>query len=795
LKVEHELDRISFPAVPDDTTLPELELSVRTYNCLVGLVETGILRKLSDIANFTPESLLNVTRGFGAKSLVDLCVSLEMRAKGYVGTNSSLPPRNARPLPENMASKPEIPKKPEQPGGNPDLTLAEIWSLIQRPSLLSRFLDHRFPRISPAARIGDFRLSVRTRKAVARLCRGSGSENLCVLSSFSLRSLLRTKNFGRTSLLELLVATAPVVLDVAATASACGQTPIHAQLSPDLTRVAKRLSCEKYAAKLRSNDPRLGKYIHSLLFLTNGVLDDDPLGPSATLYLIAHRLANRGRDPVDATGVSNAIASVRRKIRESLGLTLQEELKQLLECFASPRNRQVLLKLYGWAGEPPQTLQVTGEAFKLTRERVRQIAAKFENSVSASKPFMPVLDETLRHILRLVPSTYDCIERALTERGLINGHFSLSSLLSASRILGRTAPFAMETSRGLAVVIASDSSGTAAAVFRAASGAISHYGIATIDDVIERVEADCGTRLPRDLACTVLGRQPGFFWLDRSAGWFWMREVPRNHLRTIVRKILALAPRIAVSELRDGVARDCRGLGFAPPKRVLIEFCRRACDCVCEGESIIVADVPEVQHALSDAERLIVSVLRQHGPVLYRTELERLCIENGINQSTINIYMGRSPILARYAVGVYGLIGSKVSPFEVEACLPRGERGRRISDQGWTEDGKPWTLFQLSAAVISSGVFSVPAAISQFVRGRFVLRVDESSTATIVVNAGSSWGLGPWLRRRGGELGDYVLMKFDLRLGEVTVDLGPQSDLLETVSQPAFRPNNSSPLS
>jgi len=40
----------------------------------------------------------------------------------------------------------------------------------------------------------------------------------------------------------------------------------------------------------------------------------------------------------------------------------------------------------------------------------------------------------------------------------------------------------------------------------------------------------------------------------------------------MIEKILAVAPQIDVSELRAGISRNDRMEGFAPPRRVLLEF-------------------------------------------------------------------------------------------------------------------------------------------------------------------------------------------------------------------------------
>ena len=69
----------------------------------------------------------------------------------------------------------------------------------------------------------------------------------------------------------------------------------------------------------------------------------------------------------------------------------------------------------------------------------------------------------------------------------------------------------------------------------------------------------------------------------------------------------------------------------------------------------------------------------------------------------------------------------------------------------------------------------MPAGIRQYVQGRFTLKTaDAMEVGSLVVKEISAWGLGPFFRRRGGEPGDTLTIRFDLKQRVAVVELGDE---------------------
>ncbi len=241
----------------------------------------------------------------------------------------------------------------------------------------------------------------------------------------------------------------------------------------------------------------------------------------------------------------------------------------------------------------------------------------------------------------------------------------------------------------------------------------------------------------------------------------------------------AVVDRIDIGELRDGVRRHHRTHGFAPPKRVLLEFCRQLPGVDVEGTYVWANPSLDWVIELEETEETMVRILKTHSNIMQRSEFEALCRSAGMNRATFYIYLGYSPVLTKFARGVYGLRGTVVRPGAVEALAPRRLKGKVLQDYGWTDDGKIWLGYTISEAMLASGVFGIPSAMHSYLAGEYRLRtMNDVHVGAVVAKEANGWGLSPFFRRRDGDPGDTLVIVFDLAKHEAVVSIG-DSALLE----------------
>jgi len=540
-------------------------------------------------------------------------------------------------------------------------------------------------------------------------------------------------------------------------------------LASMLIAEAKKLQQIPGARKISQDDPRL----RDLLWAIDPEIE--------TVGHLTDRLTSADNSYSDPGLICKKVWELQEQITGFSQLPLEEELTQILVACSNrrgsgvsiERNVQVTARRFGFDGEGGHTLKFIQSEFEITRERIRQISTKISNGAENKHPFAPILQKAIALVSSSAPDRAREIERKLKTAGLSRKSFRLEGLMRAAEILGYEVPFTIVGKKDARLVIANGQEKAVTLINRATMKAMSHFGATTIQDVSAQVTEENALHVDSRLVAKVLECHAGSSWLDKRSGWFWIRSTSPNRLLVSIRKILSVAGQIMVSDLRAGLSRNYRTEGFAPPQRVLLALCQQLSWCRIENNVVIAAPPIDWRGTLSGEEKVIVEILKEHGSIMNRAALEELCLGRGMNRSTFYVYIGNSLVIEKLATGIYGLLGAQVQAGEVAALAPTKKRHKVVVDSGWTTEGHIWILLRLSKAVLTSGVFGCPSGLRRFLGGEFSLQtVDETRVGTLVVGDTGTWGLGPFFRRRGGEVGDYLRLMFDLGKRTATIRTG-----------------------
>jgi hypothetical protein len=465
-------------------------------------------------------------------------------------------------------------------------------------------------------------------------------------------------------------------------------------------------------------------------------------------------------------------------------MTLEEELIAIFAPSSNQRNREILVSYYGWKDGRQRTLTDVGTRFDITRERVRQVCAKLTKRPNIAIASSPVMDRTLALIAEDLPAPADQIEEELIRRGLTVAGLSLESVAVAARLLGRAVRFRIvEISPEKRLAIRPDQEKAALAAVDVAKKEIYFHGLATIKQIQLAIAAPGNDPDGEKLVREAVSLLEGFCWLDEPAGWFRLDSVQRHGLPKAIDKVLAVAGAVTVAQLHGALARNRRLWKEPPPENVLLEYCRRMTGIRVKDDWILADPPRDWKTALTGVEAKLVEILKTYGPVMERGAMEDLCVADGMNRFSFHAFVSWSPVIAQFGHSVYGLLGTEVSPSQVEELLARRREthaNRRVlADHGWTDDGRVWLCYRLSKAASTYAVITIPAALKKKVRGRFqFLDAEGRSVGTLATKDGRAWGLGAFLRRNGAQIGDYITLTLDLkqRTAVVTWDKGMQAE-------------------
>jgi hypothetical protein len=731
------------PTPPKGSCLDELGLSTRSIRSLASF---GIGNDANLIGLITFNHLLSKSN-FGVTSLIDVLIAVEYAHRYFDPTKQ-----------ETLQSKNE---------SSNVLSLADILVIkecLSKQIRIPRLIRGKFfPKFSNNFKFDRLTLKNRTYN---RLDLAGFIRNPQELSKHTVKELLNLPAFGNDSLLDLLN-TIELYLSLPNETLTEDTANIETLVSE-----AKLLEQMQYADSISADDIRLGQFVRLINPSAQNALD------------AAETLLDGEYIPLNIEAAINQIRELRNKVEEFSNLKLEDEILSLLSFVKTKRNLDIFIQRYGLNGREEQTLQEVGDAYNMTRERVRQICDnRIEHHVQNKHPFAPTLDRCLNFVFEHTPNVANHIEKNLQEKGLTNTSFSLESLQNAARLFGREVPYSISKAGKSSVATKIDLDISPQKIIRIARRKVEHWGATTIEEVA--VTASEQIPVSEELVLGVLNSQEDFSWLDKDSGWFWLSSVPRNRLLNQIEKILSVIKEIDIAELRDGVRRNYRMEGFAPPQKVLLEFCNQQDGYKVEGRKVSITKPIDWHITLAETEQTMVEILLNNGSVMKREDFERACLARGMGRVTFYVYIDNSPVITRYARGVYGLRGANIPPGLIESLKPRRTRGKVLQDYGWTEKGEIWLGYRLSESTILNGVCSIPAAMQQYINGDFNLKSSDGSiVGNLVARDSSAWGIGPIARRKGAEEGDYMTLVFDLSLKTATMYLGDES-LLEK-----FQPTN-----
>jgi hypothetical protein len=452
--------------------------------------------------------------------------------------------------------------------------------------------------------------------------------------------------------------------------------------------------------------------------------------------------------------------------------TVEDELGELLAVAGlNTLQRGAVARRLGWDGNGGTTLEAAGNG-ELTRERVRQLEERVRD-VSAGKP-LAVVTSALDLLADRAPIAEQRAAELLAAEGICERPFNPAGLINAARFAGLDSPVSLAGG----CVYAASQSEQATRINEVARKQVSSNGATSVTAILDAVD---DARLDIDLTRRVLELNPKVEWLDEGREWLFL-PTARNRAANHLRKMVAVAPCLSVSDVREGFRRY-DGREVILPRHVV----RKLCACFewirVDGDRIAAAVPLDYRDVLENTEETLVDIFRENGPVLDRATTVQLGADRGLDRTTVGLYLGWSPIIERVATNRYALRGDDIPAGTLEAMRGASQRQRVQRGYGWTSAGRLWVGYTLSQAVIDSHVVGVPSALKHELKGRFELAPPDHDLGQLTTDGENLWGLSRLLKRYAAEVGDALVVEFDLSARTVHPFIGGQ-ELLDPENRP-----------
>lgn len=242
--------------------------------------------------------------------------------------------------------------------------------------------------------------------------------------------------------------------------------------------------------------------------------------------------------------------------------TFTQELDALIDqvfpgSSVNPRDKDMAFKHFGWDGEGGQSLQHTGDIYKLTRERIRQITSRFAISLEgAAQDHLKSIPKIINTIQEMAPASADRIEDALVKE--LGENFMIEGAMKAAVLFfGTGKHFRIYKHGNQRYLILPDMEKTPEKVISKAQKNCTHLGFTHINEMLDLLPG-----IPEERALEyirdILSSRDDAVWLDKEKNIMWLKDAPRNRFINCLHKMLMLLSSTTVDNVIYGANRYFR---------------------------------------------------------------------------------------------------------------------------------------------------------------------------------------------------------------------------------------------
>lgn len=434
-----------------------------------------------------------------------------------------------------------------------------------------------------------------------------------------------------------------------------------------------------------------------------------------------------------------------------------------------PKWLRALCMRFGTAGVV-STLDEAGTAIGVTRERVRQVAAKIAPLLKGAK--VPGLALVAAELARRSPVA-EPIGHNLSQGGLTRPTLTGGAFLNFVELVGTTTKDLV----GVELVRLDDWLVDAAelpvlAAVSTASRHTSKYGMTTVEELRQALATPDSPLDPADIE-RVLRAEPAMRW---HAGWLWVEKeldsLHSNRLINTARSVLSVNSPLAVESIHEGCRRvwKFRGLDILPSVEAMRGFFEASPYFEVDDDLVRPVEPLDYHEVLGDVSSTMVDVLKSSTyQVMDRQTLYEACEDARIAKGTYGIWTTYAEWMEKFGPNVWGLRGSAPSPAAVtairEAARARSKAEPRRKSWTWAADGSILHTMDATTSFLSTGVMSFAPDVHSLHAGQSAKVFVEGQTvarAKFGDDHPFCWGWSPALKAVAAKRGDVLQIRLNV---------------------------------
>lgn len=464
-------------------------------------------------------------------------------------------------------------------------------------------------------------------------------------------------------------------------------------------------------------------------------------------YLINLKLDFGDRlEPWDKDIIIKLREELRKKVSETKKLELLEqdklleiELKRVLneaieisrkDPSVKERVIDVLNSRFGLDGSPAKTLEIIGQKYNVTRERIRQNENYGLRKLKFSKPITPILDKIFEILYQSLPITEIEFNSIIKEKGLTNLEWDFKGLQDFYESFGPKLEFYISKINNLKVISNSSVNYSFREVIKNIKKKISNYGLFSVDEVL-KFEEVIANNLKKETIKKFIQTTPFFNWLDKEENWFTFYS-NRNRLSNLISKAATVAKQTNVDYLFNKLRKHHRLDKITYNKEIFVEFCKHCFDCFIEKELIIfnspkskLSDYDGYQgNIIAPNEQKIVDIFNKFGPILNWNDIKEFAKEFKVSEASLNMMMQFSPLFQRIDKATYILSSTKLTKDFKKAKIDVMSKSYKKIECNYIENDKQYYI----------EVYKLGKYLKTIAYPRTLMRINKNSNGVLYEN-------------------------------------------------------------
>ena len=376
----------------------------------------------------------------------------------------------------------------------------------------------------------------------------------------------------------------------------------------------------------------------------------------------------------------NLIGKISDEARQELikkNQYLEVELQKILEeCIKTSQKDQsikdriidVLINRFGLDGSPAKTLEIIGQKYNVTRERIRQNQEFGLRKLRTRKPFTPILDKIFEELSKSLPVTEIEFNRILKEKKLTLVEWDFKGLQDFYENIGIKTDFYLSVGRNPRIITSSLNNNFSNLVIQATNKKISSNGLFSISECMNLKEIYLNN-IKKQTIKEIIQTKELFVWLDDDEDYFTYFS-NRNRLSNLITKAVEGSKTINIDNLFKSVKNHHRlSKESFCNKEVFINFCQNSFNCDVVEEDLIFVDSKSKMSIyngfkgkiISPNEQKIIDIFKNYGPILDWADLKELCNAYNVKEHSLNMIMQFSVLFQRIDRATYVFNGLKLN--------------------------------------------------------------------------------------------------------------------------------------